>query len=73
MLGQLIGGIIRQGTVVVVGPRGASQTYGAGLPKVTVRLHDGAAFAELGLHPDLKLGELYMDGRLRSRKAILPS
>ncbi|MGB8366070.1 MAG: class I SAM-dependent methyltransferase [Rhizomicrobium sp.] len=64
MLGQLIGGIIRQGTVVVVGPRGASQTYGAGLPKVTVRLHDGAAFAELGLHPDLKLGELYMDGRL---------
>ncbi|HUO92811.1 MAG TPA: cyclopropane-fatty-acyl-phospholipid synthase family protein [Rhizomicrobium sp.] len=39
-------------------------TFGTGTPKVTVRIRDRAALLELGLHPDLKLGELYMGGRI---------
>jgi cyclopropane-fatty-acyl-phospholipid synthase len=64
MLKQLMNGIIRQGTLTILGPDGASHIFGRGLPEVTVRLHDRVAYLELGLHPDLKLGELYMDGRL---------
>ncbi len=64
MLRQLFDGIIRKGTITVLGPGGRSVTFGSGAPEVTVRLRDRAAFYALGLHPDLKLGELYMDGRL---------
>jgi cyclopropane-fatty-acyl-phospholipid synthase len=64
MLDQLMNGVIRRGTLTVVGPNGAARSFGKGPPHVTMRLHDRAAFFELGLHPDLKFGELYMDGRL---------
>jgi cyclopropane-fatty-acyl-phospholipid synthase len=64
VLSQLLGAIIRQGTVTIIGPRGGQMTFGAGDPKVTVRVRDRAALIELGLHPDLKLGELYMGGRI---------
>jgi cyclopropane-fatty-acyl-phospholipid synthase len=64
VLKQLLGRIIRDGTVTIVGPRGRQITFGAGDPKVTVHVRDRAALLELGLHPDLKLGELYMGGRI---------
>jgi cyclopropane-fatty-acyl-phospholipid synthase len=64
MLKQLMDAIIHRGTLTIVGLHGQPQIFGTGLPMVTVRLHDRAAFFELGLYPDLKLGELYMDGRL---------
>jgi cyclopropane-fatty-acyl-phospholipid synthase len=38
--------------------------FGSGAPHLTIRLHDLRALYELGFNPDLKLGELYMDGRL---------
>ena len=64
VLKQLLSRIIRDGTVTIIGPRGGQMTFGAGDPKVTVRIRDRAALLELGLHPDLKLGELYMGGRI---------
>lgn len=64
MLNQLMNGIVRHGTLTLIGPDNTAHTFGGGLPKVTVRIHDRAAQFALGLHPDLKLGELYMDGRL---------
>jgi cyclopropane-fatty-acyl-phospholipid synthase len=64
VLNQLLGAVIRQGTVTIIGPRGGQMTFGAGDPKVTLRVRDRAALIELGLHPDLKLGELYMGGRI---------
>ncbi len=64
MLKQLMGAIIRHGTLTIIGPAGNSERYGAGAPNVTVTLHDRKAFFALGLHPDLRLGELYMSGRL---------
>ena len=64
VLKQLLSRIIRDGTVTIIGPRGGQMTFGAGDPKVTVRIRDRAALLELGLHPDLRLGELYMGGRI---------
>jgi cyclopropane-fatty-acyl-phospholipid synthase len=61
---HLIGAIIREGTLTLVEPGGRRTTVGAGDPKVTVRVKDRAALLALGLHPDLRLGEFYMDGRL---------
>ena len=64
VLRQLLGAIIHQGTVTIIGPRGGQMTFGTGDPKVTVHIRDRTALLELGLHPDLKLGELYMGGRI---------
>jgi cyclopropane-fatty-acyl-phospholipid synthase len=64
MFKRLMEGVIRHGSLTIIGPDGKAETYGAGTPKVTMRLHDRAALFTLGLYPDLKLGELYMDGRL---------
>jgi cyclopropane-fatty-acyl-phospholipid synthase len=64
MLKQLLNAVIREGTVTIIGPRGGRMVFGKGDPCVTVRIRDRAALLELGLHPDLKLGELYMGGRI---------
>ncbi len=58
-------GVIRSdGTMEVFGPPGVTVDE----PDVIVRLHDRRAEWELALNPDLKLGELYMDGRLTMEK-----
>ena len=64
MLNYLLERYIRQGTLTVIYPDGPARTYGSGTPRVRLRLHDRRAVWELGFNPDLKLGELYMDGRL---------
>jgi cyclopropane-fatty-acyl-phospholipid synthase len=63
-LHNLLGKIIRNGTLIVRGS-GGEHTYGAGGGRtVAVRFVDEAAERELVADPQLKLGELYMDGRL---------
>jgi cyclopropane-fatty-acyl-phospholipid synthase len=64
VLKELLSRVVREGTVTIVGPRGGRMSFGQGDPKVTVRIRDRSALLELGLHPDLKLGELYMGGRI---------
>ena len=64
MLRGLLNSIVKHGTLTLLRPDGARDTFGSGAPRVTVNLHDRAAMAELALNPELKLGELYMDGRL---------
>ncbi|MBV9572365.1 MAG: class I SAM-dependent methyltransferase [Alphaproteobacteria bacterium] len=63
MLKHVLGPIFRKGSLTLLFPGGKSETYGNGEPHVIARLHDRRAIIELGLDPDLKLGELYMDGR----------
>ena len=63
MLAKLLRAIVRKGTLTVVRP-GGIDTFGTGEPRVTMKLHDRKALWELALNPDLKLGELYMEGRL---------
>jgi len=64
MLDHLLRSVVKEGRLTVVYPGGGSETFGAGDPEVAVRFHDRRAILELALHPDLELGELYMQGRL---------
>jgi len=43
MFTQLIGAIVREGTITIVEPDGRRRTLGSGDPNVTVRVHDRAA------------------------------
>jgi cyclopropane-fatty-acyl-phospholipid synthase len=63
MLATLLRAIVRKGTLTVVRP-GGTDVFGSGTPRVTMKLHDSKALWELALNPDLKFGELYMEGRL---------
>ena len=73
MLRTLLNNIVRDGTLTVVFPDGASQLFGRGAPQVTIHLHDWRAAWQLGLDPDLAFGELYMDGRLTAEQADIRS
>jgi cyclopropane-fatty-acyl-phospholipid synthase len=64
MLRFLLTQLVRQGTLTVVGPDGKMQSYGAGAPRVRIRLIGRRTPFALGLHPELAFGEAYMDGRL---------
>ena len=68
MLDLLLRHYIRQGTFTVRYPNGITRVYGSAgqnnAPQVAIRLTDRRAPWTLSLDPDLKLGELYMDGRL---------
>jgi cyclopropane-fatty-acyl-phospholipid synthase len=56
--------IVRSGTLTLIAPDGSMHDFGAGEPAVTVRITDWAAVRRLSFHPDLALGEIYMDGTL---------
>ncbi|HVZ27460.1 MAG TPA: hypothetical protein VG798_02295, partial [Rhizomicrobium sp.] len=64
MLDILLGHYIHRGTLIVHYPDGKTATYGSGDPQIAIRFADRAAPLALARDPDLKLGELYMDGRL---------
>ncbi len=64
MLKTVLRSLITNGTMTVIRADGSRFSAGRGEPHVTVKLQDRRAALELALHPDLKLGELYMDGRL---------
>ena len=56
--------VIHDGTLTVRFPGRSVKTFGRGEPHIAIRFHDRAAIWQLALNPELKLGELYMDGRL---------
>src|ERR1700722_15639918 len=64
LLKRLFNSVVRHGTLTVIRPDGSALDFGSGPPHVAIRFHDRPALLELALNPDLKLGELYMDGRL---------
>ena len=56
---------VRRGTLKMITAGGREFTFGdGGEPRVTFRFTDAAAQLALCLHPELKLGELFVDGRL---------
>ncbi|KAB0266660.1 SAM-dependent methyltransferase [Microvirga brassicacearum] len=56
---------VRSGTLKMITAGGQEFTFGDGSePRVTIRFTDAAAQLALCLHPELKLGELFVDGRL---------
>ena len=64
-LHNLLSKIIKVGTLTVRGSGGEQHYGGGGGRSVTIRFTDAAAERELVSDPQLKFGELYMDGRLR--------
>lgn len=60
----LLAKIIKIGTLVVEGPAGEQQFGGGGGRRVTLRFTDDKAEEELAADPALKLGELFMEGRM---------
>jgi cyclopropane-fatty-acyl-phospholipid synthase len=65
LIGRFIDQILPVGSITLIQSDGSSETYGPGGGKsATVRLHDKRAALELFRNPRLKIGELYMDGRL---------
>jgi len=64
MLNRLLASIVRTGTLVVAMRDGRSFRFGAGEPEIGFRFHDRRGPLELAANPELKLGELYMDGRI---------
>ncbi|MBA1157860.1 SAM-dependent methyltransferase [Microvirga mediterraneensis] len=56
---------VKHGTLEMTTARGRRFTFGDGAePQVSIRFTDAAAQMALCLHPELKLGELFVDGRL---------
>jgi len=56
---------VQRGTLEMTTAGGQRMTFGNGQhPRVSIRFTDAAAQMALCLHPELKLGELFMDGRL---------
>ncbi len=64
MIDLLFRQIVRKGTLRMIRSDGRRNQFGAGAPLVTIRFADRWGPTELALHPDLMLGQLYMDGRL---------
>jgi cyclopropane-fatty-acyl-phospholipid synthase len=64
MLDRLFASIVKKGTLVLYPADSGQMRFGTGAPEIVMRLHDSRACLELALNPELKLGELYMDGRL---------
>ena len=64
MLNRLLASIVKSGTLTLTAPGGRRERYGEGEPEIGIRFHDRRAVLELAMNPELKLGELYMDGRI---------
>jgi cyclopropane-fatty-acyl-phospholipid synthase len=65
LIGRFIDQILPVGSITIIGADGKRQTYGPGGGRhVSVKLHDKRAALDLFRNPRLRLGELYMDGRL---------
>lgn len=65
LLDRMLSNLIGSGTLTLTLPDGTSLRHGdGGPPEVTVRLHEADLPRKLVLHPDLALGEGYMEGTL---------
>ena len=65
LIGRLIGKLLKQGSITLVGPDGSRETCGPGGGKsLTVRFTDRRVPLEILKNPRLGMGEAYMDGRV---------
>jgi cyclopropane-fatty-acyl-phospholipid synthase len=76
MLTKTLGRLIKLGRLTVIRPDGAKVQFGETEPAeprldVTVRLKGALTPLKLALHPDLYLGELYMNGALVIERGTL--
>ena len=63
--------LIRTGTLEVRLPDGETRRFGAGSPNIAIAIRDWPALRRIAFHPDLALGEAWMDGGLTVEKGDL--
>ena len=64
LLSMIMRRVIRQGHLVIVSANGVTHRFGErDKPPITIKLHDKRVATEIALHPQLKFGEAFMDGR----------
>ena len=76
MLGKTLRRLIKHGRLTIIRPDGGTEQFGEltaaePRPDVAVRLKGALTSLKLALHPDLYLGELYMDGALIIERGTL--
>jgi cyclopropane-fatty-acyl-phospholipid synthase len=72
VLAALLSRIVNRGTLTVVTASGKEYGFGDGTgEEVRVRFADSGAERALFLNPDLRLGELFMDGRLTLERGTI--
>ena len=65
LIGRFIDQLLPVGSITLVQANGSRTTHGPGGGRhITVKFHDRRAPLELFRNPRLRIGELYMDGRL---------
>lgn len=67
LLCKFLDKFVIEGALAVISPDGKSYRFGpaaAGKPQVVVRLKDKKTARKIAMHPELALGEAYMDGEL---------
>lgn len=64
LLSRLLTRFIKTGTMTVIDTQGRRHDFGAGEPRVTLRLHDRKLYNKIAVNPELYAGEAYMDGTL---------
>jgi len=68
----LLQSVVRKGSLRLVTAEGGTRDFGDGSsPKVVVKLHRKGLEWSLGLDPDLKIGEAYVDGALTLEEGTL--
>lgn len=73
LLERIFNPIIREGGFTVIDSDGRRHVVGeeAGAARIVIRLHEKSLARKLALHPQLALGEAYMDGTLTFEKGGL--
>ena len=66
IMSRILRRAIHTGTLTVIGPDGATETFTGATPgpEVTIRVNDPAFDRKLLLNPELRFAEAYMDGGL---------
>jgi cyclopropane-fatty-acyl-phospholipid synthase len=72
LLKTLLRRFVQIGTLTVIDVDGKTHVFkGSPGPEVTIRFHDPELYRSLFLHPELKAGEAYMDGKLTIEKGTI--
>ena len=76
MLGRTLRQLVKHGRLTIIRPDGHTEQFGEltaakPRPDVAVRLKGALTSLKLSLHPDLYLGELYVDGALILERGTL--
>ncbi len=65
VLTSVLAGLVQRGALTIVTARGREYTFGDGTgEEIRVRFMDAGAERATVVNPELRLGELFMDGRL---------